>query len=272
MKRKIDIIVCGVLVPDPLQSLVPEIKENRFSLKNENLLPMILDPMSAKALYKAKELIGSFDNESKIYLVCSGKKNKVQQMLMKEAQKLEFELVLIDNDYINGFNDSLETAKALANAIRNIPEIDTSNLLILGGYTSASKDSGVTMPLLAGYLGINEVFLGADFIEVNQDSGFIIKERNETNGYLVSTTSELPLVVSIATGEIAEPCNNPQVGMANMRKMMPILQKSVKLDDLHSNIVYEAVDLPKKNRSTLVVKDKSPEEIAIEIVNWIKNK
>ena len=50
------IIVCGGIVPDPLQTLEPVTGSNGPALKNEMMLPAVLDPWAAHALYEAARL------------------------------------------------------------------------------------------------------------------------------------------------------------------------------------------------------------------------
>jgi electron transfer flavoprotein beta subunit len=57
--------------------------------------------------------------------------------------------------------------------------------------------------------------------------------------------------------------------MANMRTIMPALQKD-KVAKLDANgLSYVSVSLPKQQRDTRVVKDLTPDEIAVELVAWI---
>ena len=57
--------------------------------------------------------------------------------------------------------------------------------------------------------------------------------------------------------------------MANMRTIMPALQKA-KAAALDANSLrYVSVNLPKQLRTTRVVKDMSADEIANELVAWI---
>jgi len=72
-----------------------------------------------------------------------------------------------------------------------------------------------------------------------------------------------------ATGNLAEPRNNPQIGMANMRNLMPALQKAKPATLAANGLRYVSVALPKQQRTTRVVKDLSPDQIAAEIVEWI---
>jgi electron transfer flavoprotein beta subunit len=67
---------------------------------------------------------------------------------------------------------------------------------------------------------------------------------------------------------LPEPKNNPQVGMANMRTIVPALQKA-KAGSLLQNVRYVSVSPPKQQRQTRLVKDRSPDEIAAELAEWI---
>jgi electron transfer flavoprotein beta subunit len=77
-------------------------------------------------------------------------------------------------------------------------------------------------------------------------------------------------VLGWATGHLPEPPNNPQVGMANMRSIMPALLKVRPAAPVDSGLSFTRVALPRQVRQTRVVKDKTPEDIAREIVEWIK--
>ncbi len=73
-----------------------------------------------------------------------------------------------------------------------------------------------------------------------------------------------------ATGSLPEPKNNPQIGMANMRALMPALQKAKPAKLAGEGLKFLSVTLPKQLRATQIVKDKSPDAIAKEIAEWIK--
>ena len=77
------------------------------------------------------------------------------------------------------------------------------------------------------------------------------------------------MLLGWATGNLPEPKNNPQLGMTNMRTVMPALQKAkpatVSLDGLR----YISVAPPKQQRQTRIVKDQSTEAIAAELLQWI---
>ena len=73
-----------------------------------------------------------------------------------------------------------------------------------------------------------------------------------------------------ATGSLPEPRNNPQIGMANMRGIMPALQKARPAAVGTGDITFHKVAVPSQARDTRIVKDTPPEQIAAEIAAWIK--
>ncbi len=260
------IVVCGSIVPDPLQTLEPITGPTGPALKNEMMLPAVLDPWAGHALYEAANLAAKMPG-SKVYLVSLGPKAKLQQVMMTVAQKVPFELVALDGP-AGGFTDAHETAAALAEAIKAIPGLDTSKLLVFGGWESATRGAGATMQIIGELLGIFEQFQGVDQLTINADGSFEILERMEGGKHQVSTCVGAPAVFGWATGNLPEPRNNPQVGMMNMKTVMPALQraKPVKLAD---GTKFVSVALPKQQRETRIVKDAPVEDIAREIVEWI---
>jgi electron transfer flavoprotein beta subunit len=94
-------------------------------------------------------------------------------------------------------------------------------------------------------------------------------ERIEGGRHQVSTLTAPPAVLGWATGNLPEPRNDPKVGMANMRTVMPALQRAKPVGIASDGLNYVSVTLPKQQRETRVVKDMSPDEIAAEIVEWI---
>ena len=54
------IVVCGSLVPDPLQTLEPIAGPNGPALKNEMMLPAVLDPWAGHALFEAAHEYGRY--------------------------------------------------------------------------------------------------------------------------------------------------------------------------------------------------------------------
>src|SRR5512140_2212620 len=173
MSVSYQIVVCGSLVPDPLQTLEPVTSPGGPALKNEMMLPAVLDPWAGHALYEAANLAQKAPG-SKVWLVSLGPKAKLQQVMMIVAQKVPFELVAVDGP-ASGFADSFETAAALAAAIEGIAGLDRSRLLLFGGWESASRGAGSTMQMVAERLGITEQFLGVDQVTV-KDAGLEILE------------------------------------------------------------------------------------------------
>jgi electron transfer flavoprotein beta subunit len=124
------------------------------------MLPHVLDPWAAHALYEAAHLAARTAG-SKVWLVSLGPKAKLQQVMMTVAQKVPFELVAIDATS-SGFTDAFGVSAALADAIAAIPGLDRSRLLVFGGWESASRCAGATMPMVGERLGITDQFQGVD--------------------------------------------------------------------------------------------------------------
>ena len=261
------IVVCGSIVPDPLQTLEPVAGPTGPALKNEMMLPAVLDPWAAHSLYEAANLAKQFPG-SKVYLVSLGPKAKLQQVMMTVGQKVPFELVAIDGP-ASGFTDSEEVAGALAAAIEALPGIDKTKLLLFGGWESASRGAGSTMQIVGELLGITDQFQGVDRITVRPDGSFEVLERIEGGKHQVSECKSAPAVLGWATGYLGEPRNDPQVGMMNMRGIMPSLQKAKPARIANDGLNFLKVELPKQQRTTRIVKDASADEIAQEIAEWI---
>jgi len=262
------IVVCGSVVPDPLQTLEPVAAPSGPALKNELMLPAVLDPWAAHALYEAANLAQKTPG-SKVWLVSVSPKPKLQQVMMAVAQKAPFELVPVDGS-AGGFVDAYETAVALAEAIQSIPGLDRSQLLLFGGWESASRAAGVTLQIVGELLGITEQFQGVDELAIGPSGELRVWERVEGGRHQVSVCSGPPAVLGWATGNLPEPRNNPQVGMANMRTVMPALQKAKPVTVGAAGVSYLNVSLPKQQRETRVIKDWSADEIARDIVAWIR--
>jgi electron transfer flavoprotein beta subunit len=119
-------------------------------------------------------------------------------------------------------------------------------------------------------LGITDQFQGVDGIEAG--GSLKIHERIEGGRHQVSVCEAPPALLGWATGNLPEPRNNPQVGMANMRTIMPALQKAKPAKVGAEGVNFLSVSLPKQARDTKIVKDLSPDQIATEIADWITNK
>jgi electron transfer flavoprotein beta subunit len=261
------IVVCAGLVPDPLQAIEPAPGPAGPGLKNEQMLPSVVDPWAAHALFEAAHLATALPG-SRLFFVSLAPKAKLQQVLMLVAQKAPFELVAIDAA-ANGFTDAAACGTALADAIAGIPDLDRERLLIFGGWESASRAAGTTLQVVGERLGITEQFQGVDALTVGADGGLEILERIEGGRHQVSMCSGPPAVLGWATGSLHEPPNNPQLGMANMRTLMPALQKA-RPASVPVAGVFTSVAVPSQRRDTRVVKDLSPDAIAQEIVEWIR--
>ncbi len=267
MANALQIVVCAGIVPDPLQTLEPVTNPTGPGIKNEMVLPAVLDPWAASALYEAANL-ATKNPGSKLWLVSLGPKAKLQQVMMTVAQKVAFELVPVDGP-LGGFPDAHSTAAALASAIEAIPGIDKTKVLLFGGWESASRGAGVTLQLVGEKLGIVDQFQGVDQIDVRDDGSFEVLERVEGGRHQVSVCAGAPAVLGWATGSLAEPRNNPQIGMANMRTIMPALQKAKAVTLDANGLSYVSAKLPSQQRETRVVKDMTPDAIAAELVEWI---
>jgi len=269
MPNTFQIVVCGSLVPDPLQTLEPITTPTGPSLKNEMMLPAVLDPWAGHALFEAAHLAKN-NPGSKVYLVSLAPKAKLQQVMMTVAQKAGFELIALDGP-ASGFTEAADVAAALADAIKTIPGLDMGKLLIFGGWESASRGAGATMQLVGERLGITDQFQGVDQITIAADGSFEILERIEGGKHQVSKCAGAPAVLGWATGNLPEPPNNPQIGMTNMRTIMPALQKAKPAKIAAEGVTFASVALPKQQRQTRIVKDMSADDIAKEIIAWIRN-
>jgi len=267
MSTAYQIVICGSVVPDPLQTLEPVSGPAGPSLKNEMMLPAVLDPWAGHALFEAANLAKNTPG-SKVWLISLAPKTKLQQVMMNVAQKVPFELVAIDGP-ASGFTEAAEVAPLLADAIKGIPGIDLSKLLVFGGWESASRGAGATLQIVGERLGITDQFQGVDQITFNADGSFEVLERVEGGQHQVSVCARAPAVLGWATGNLGEPRNDPQVGMANMRTVMPALQRAKPAKLANEGLAYAKVELPKQQRTTRIVKDVPADEIAKEIVAWI---
>lgn len=267
MAIALHIVVCAGIVPDPLQTLEPTETPAGPALKNEMALPAVLDPWAACALYEAANLAAK-NPGSKLWLVSLAPKAKLQQVMMTVAQKASFELVAIDGP-MGGFYDAHRTAELLAETIAALPNLDRGRLLLFGGWESASRGAGVTLQLVGERLGIVDQFQGVDGIDLRDDGSFEVLERVEGGKHQASVCAAPPAVLGWATGSLPEPRNNPQIGMANMRGLIPALQRANPAPLAMSGLRYVSVSLPKAQRQTRVVRDMPAQAIARELVEWL---
>ncbi|MFZ0395888.1 MAG: hypothetical protein WCF17_13420 [Terracidiphilus sp.] len=268
MASALQIVVCAGIVPDPLQTLEPIATPNGPGIKNESVLPAILDPWAASALYEAANLAVK-NPGTKLWLVSMAPKAKLQQVMMTIAQKAAFELVAVDGP-ASGFVDAHSTAAILADTIAAIPGLDRSKLLLFGGWESACRGAGVTLQLIGERLGITDQFQGVDQIDLRPDGSFEVLERVEGGRHQASLCAAPPAVLGWATGNLPEPRNNPQIGMANMRTVMPALQRAKPATLAANGLSYVSASLPKQQRETRVEKNLSVEDIARELLEWLQ--
>lgn len=261
------IVVCAGVAPDPLQTLEPITTPAGPALKNEMMLPAVLDPWASHALYEAAHLAKQFPG-SKVTLVSMSPKAKLQQVMMTIAQKVAFELVAIDGP-ANGFVDSAAVAAVLAAAIEAIPGLDRTRLILCGGWESATRGAGTTMQMVGERLGVIEQFQGVDELRPQPDGSFEVVERLEAGKRQISRCDGAPILLGWATGNLPEPSNQPQLGMQNMRSIMPALQRA-RPAALVSGITWTQLAVPAVQRDTRIVKDMPAAEIARELVEWIE--
>ncbi len=152
------IVVCGSIVPDPLQTLEPVAGP---ALKNEMMLPAVLDPWAGHALYEAAHLAKQVPGQQGL----AGQPRPEGQAPAGDddawPRRSPFELVALDGP-AGGFTDSFEVAAALAEAIQGIAGLDRARLLVFGGWESASRGAGATMQMVGERLGIVDQFQGVD--------------------------------------------------------------------------------------------------------------
>ena len=268
MPQTFQIVVLGGLVPDPLQTLEPVKGPAGWGIKNEMMLPAILDPWVQNALWEAAAFAKAFPG-SKVTLVSLAPKGKIQQVLMTLAQKAPFEIVVADVP-AGGFTDAAEAAAILADTVAALPGLDKSKLLLFGGWESAARGAGVTLSMVGEKLGLTEQFEGVDQVKALPDGTFEILERVEGGQHQVSILAALPAVFGWATGSLPEPPNNPQVGMTNMKVLMPALMKAKPASLKSEGFTVAQVTVPSQKRETRIVKDMPVEQVAKEIVEWIK--
>ncbi len=268
MSTDFHIVVCGSIVPDPLQTLAPQDTSHGPALQNEMMLPAVLDPWAGHALYEAANLAAQ-NPGSQVWLVALGPKAKLQQVMMAVSQKAPFQLVVADGS-ASGFTDSYETAQVLSDTIDGIAGLDKSKMLLFGGWQSASRGSGAVMQMVGEMQGVTEQFQGVDKVTVGADGTLEILERIEGGAYQKSMVDGAPVVMGWATGELPEPPNNPQIGMQNMQKNMPALQQAKPADLSGTTLKFVGVEVPQQRRETRIVKDTPVEEMAKEIVAWLK--
>ncbi len=113
------------------------------------------------------------------------------------------------------------------------------------------------MQMVAERLGIVDQFQGVDELRADTDGAFEVAERLEAGQHQISRCAGPPALIGWATGHRPEPKNHPQIGMTNMRTLMPALQKAKPIQLGEAGLAFPSVALPKQLRQTRVVKDQS---------------
>ena len=155
---------------------------------------------------------------------------------------------------------------------RRSPGLTARTCIVAGGWESATRAAGSTMQIVGEILGITDQFQGVDELKVQEDGSLRLLERVEGGKHQVSVCAGPPVLIGWATGNLPEPPNNPQVGMANMRAIMPALQKAKPAKVGAEGVTFVSVEVPRQKRDTRIVRDGSTDEMAREIVEWIKEK
>jgi electron transfer flavoprotein beta subunit len=261
-------IVCGSVVAYPLQKLE---LENGFSspvVKKKTMRPSTLDSWSTHALYEAAHLADKFPGSDVIFIAFAPKA-KLQQVVMTVAQKVPFELIAIDGS-AGKFTDATDVAAALADTIQNIPYLDSSRLLVFGGWHSAICGAEATLQLVGEYLGIIDQFHGVTELTISQDGSLLVLERVEGGKQQYSSCAGPPAVLGWVAGNTRIPVNDPRLGMSNMQSFLPAIQQAVPVSLGVDKEALDTVELPDQQRETRIVEDACIDEIAGEIVDWIR--
>ena len=189
---------------------------------------------------------------------------------MTMAQKVPFELVALDGP-AGGFTDSHDTAAALAAAIAAIAGLDRSRLLVFGGWESATRCAGTTMQMVGERLEHHRAVPGR-----RSAHGPGRRRASDPRTGRRRTAPGLgcrgpPAVVGWATGHLHEPPNNPQVGHGqHADHHAGAAEGEGRRRCRRPGCPYSRVEQPKQLRDTVLVKDLSPDEIARDIVAWMR--
>ena len=240
------------------------------ALKNELMLPAVLDPWASHALYEAANLAKNAPG-SKVWLVSLGPKAKLQQVMMTVAQKVPFELVALDGPAERLHRFAAKSPPLLAAAIQAIPGLDRSRLLLFGGWESASRGAGATLQMVGERLGIVDQFQGVDQMTFSADGSFEILERIEGGKHQVSRMRRNACRARLGHGQSAGAAQQSagRHGEHAHRDAGAATRQTGKAWRAKVSRIAK-VALPKQQRTTRIVKDVPADEIAKEIVAWIK--
>jgi len=139
------------------------------------------------------------------------------------GQKASFEIVPIDGP-IGGFADAHATASALVEAIVAIAGLDRTKLLLFGGWESATRGAGITLQLVGEQLGIMDQFQ----VLTASIRATMAHLKCWSAWKLASIRIRFAQELQRCWAGPRQPCRAPQqpaVGMANMRTIMPAMQR-----------------------------------------------
>ena len=268
MANVLHIVVCAGIVPDPLQTLEPVTDPAGPGLKNEMVLPAVLDPWAACALYEAANLAAK-NPGSKLWLVSLGPKAKLQQVMMTVAQKVPFELVPIDGP-IGGFPDAHSTAAVLAEAIAAIPGLDRSEAAALRrlgvGHARRGRHAAARRRTPRHHRPVpgrrpdrsprRRLFRSAGARRRRQAPGLGLRRSARRAGLGHRQSRRAAQQSANRHGQHAHHHARAAKGQSRQaRRQRPA--------------ATSPSALPKQQRTTRVVKDLTPDEIAAELVEWI---
>ncbi len=208
-----------------MQTLEPVTGPNGPALKNEMMLPAVLDPWAASALYEAANLAAKIPG-SKVWLVSLGPKAKLQQVMMTIAQKVSFELVAIDGASRRVYRCActLRPPWPTQSPRSRHWKVEASAVWRMGiGCARCGCDVADWWASVSASPTSSWAWTRLNCAKTDR---FEVLERVEGGKHQVSECAGTPAVLGWATGNLPEPRNNPQIGMANMRTVMPALQKA----------------------------------------------
>ncbi len=268
MSAGYQIVVLGSIVPDPLQTLEPAQTPQGPGLKNELMLPHVLDPWAAHALYEAANLAARTPGSR-----CDARlaRPEGEAATGHDGGRPEGALRAGRARRARGRVHRCARGRG-ARSQRRCGRCPAS--IAPGCYCSAagsppraarasrssSSASGSTSPISS------RAWISS---RPGRTARFEVLERVEGGKHQVSACAGAPAVLGWATGSLPEPTNNPQVGMANMRSIMPALQKAAAAPVGTGGVEFVSVAVPRSQRETRIVKDMSPDDVAREIVEWI---
>ena len=266
MANALQIVVCAGIVPDPLQTLEPVTGPNGPGLKNEMVLPAVLDPWAACALYEAAQLAAK-NPGSKLWLVSLGPKAKLQQVMMTVGQKAAFELV-----------PSTAPSAAFPTRTRRRPRWPRPSPRCLGSTCDASalrrmgvcharrgrhaaacrRAAGHHRPVSGrrpDQAARRRIVRGAGARGGRQAPGLGLRGHARRSGLGDGQSCRAAQQSADRHGEYARHHAGAAEGEA--------------VELAANGLRYVSVGLPKQQRETRVEKNMTPDEIARELVDWI---